>query len=461
MNQPRKIALGIVVLAAAAVLFLVFLPDEEGVCTPDSPSVILITLDTTRADRLGCYGYPNPLTPEIDKVAEEGIRFDLAIAQAAVTPVSHASILTGLYPFQHGLRVLHGSSCYRLEEGIPTLATTLLKEVWNTSAFVSSFPESENFWLQHGFDIFDTGLEGSVEEKMRISPDGKANWAVDRNQRRADLTTDQAIGWIKENRDPFFMWLHFFDPHDGTITPPKKEWMPYMTGADTSNQKDLQRRMYDAEVAYMDRQLGRLFKCLRETGLYDRTMIIITNDHGEGLGDHDWWFHRILYQEQIRMPLIFRLPGDQGGRVIPDMVRSIDIMPTVLEQLGVKPPPMTGKSLMGLIRGEQEQPRTAYADALIRLDDNRPSHAKDIYNDLMYCVIKGPWKLIHRRFNPEHSELYRLDQDPLEKNNVIDQFPDKRKELFEFLDQPGIMIEKLIPSKYDSEQSQRLKELGY
>jgi arylsulfatase A-like enzyme len=434
-------------------------------CSPASPpedrlNVLLVTLDTTRADRLGCYGYGKNTSPRMDALAEEGVRFDLAIAQAAVTPVSHASILTGLYPYQHGLRVLHGTDLYRLERGkFPTLPGLLKDHGFGTAAFVSAFPVSEFFGLDQGFDVFETGLSGDVDEKMHVNEDGKSVWAVSENQRRADVTTDEAIAWLEKNEKPFFLWLHYFDPHDGTLRPPKRFWQGWVKPSE--NRMQMARDLYDAEVAYMDLQLGRLFDFLKETGQYENTVICVTNDHGEGLGDHGWWAHRILYQEQIRMPLIVRIPGGPSRRVVKDLVRSIDIMPTLLDSVGVDPPPVEGKSLMGLIRGEKEPERLAYADALIRLDDNRPDHAKEVNNDLMYCVMNGKWKLIHRRFHPGASELYRIDEDPREQRNVIDEYPEVREKLFKYLEQPGIMIEELIPRAEDDEVTRRLKALGY
>ncbi|MFH2003069.1 MAG: sulfatase [Planctomycetota bacterium] len=430
------------------------------------PNILLITLDTTRADRLGCYGYPKPTSPHIDELAGEGIRFDFAIAQASVTPVSHASILTGLYPFQHGLRVIHGASSFRLKEGAhPTVATLLKEQGWKTAAFVSAFPVSEYFGLHFGFDTFDNGIQGNVEDKMKITETGQAVYALEKNQRRADETTDKALRWLEKNegQDSFFMWVHYFDPHDQRIKPPRDFCAPFLKDSEPGDSE--KRSIYDAEVAFMDQQIGRIFDCLKAEDRFDDTLILITNDHGQGLGDHDWWNHRILYQEQIHMPLVMRLPGGPAGRVIPDLVRSIDIMPTLLEFAGVPVPRVEGKSLLGLIRGEPEPERIAYADALIRLDDNRPTREEFTeegkYNDLMYCVMTRSWKLIHRYFHPEASELYRIDQDLQERENVIDQYPEKRDELFQFLERPGVMIEKLIPASEENEATQRLRELGY
>jgi arylsulfatase A-like enzyme len=441
-------------------------------CTTADPvwNIIVVTLDTTRADRLGCYGYDKPTTPNIDRLAGSGTRFDMAIAQAAVTPVSHASILTGLYPFTHGLRVLHGETNYQLEEGaFPTLATILKAKGWSTGAFVSAFPVSEYFGLHYGFDRFDTGITGEIDDQMKVE-DGRASWAVDKNQRRADVTTEKAIDWLGKTEGSFFLWLHYFDPHDSILVPPKKFSRNHLPkNFNRMSTEEQSRAIYDVEVQYMDRQLGLLFKYLKETNRYNNTIIVVTNDHGEGLGDHDWWYHRILYQEQIRMPLIIRYPGGPKGQVVPDLVQSVDIMPTILECVGIKPPEMDGKSLLPLIRGEEKTgKRIAYSDALIRLDDNRPRHAEesDIHNDLMYCVIsevpgrEGLWKLIHRRYHTDSSELYRLDRDPKEERNVINEYPDVRDKLFGIIDQPGIMIDKLIP-RAENQASNQLQQLGY
>jgi len=462
----KKPLLFLLIVAAAALCILgawkIFFAQAR-------PNILLITLDTTRADRLGCYGYALPTSPNIDELAAEGVRFDMAIAQAAVTPVSHASILTGLNPFEHGLRVLYGATNYRLEEGdCPTLATILSDEGWATGAFVSSFPVSEFFGLHHGFDLFDTGISGDVEEKMIVDNEKKASWKVNENQRRADVTTDEAIAWLEEVDDPFFMWLHFFDPHDSSVLPPREImegiFLKFCPNPMAVSSEERSRALYDAEIFFKDQQLGRLFDHLKETGQYDNTIIVLTNDHGEGLGDHDWWFHRILYQEQIRMPLIVRLPEGPRGTVVADTVRSIDIMPTILDEVGVEIPSISGETLSGLMAGETEGDRIAYADALIRLDDNRPKHAEsedNIYNDLMYTVIKGPWKLIYHRYHEEASMLFRLDEDPREENNVIDRFPEIRDELMKILRTEGIMIEKLIPRAPDSDASDRLNKLGY
>ena len=284
-------------------------------CGPSAPppryNVLLITLDTMRADHLGCYGYEKPTSPRLDALAQESVVFDLAIAQAAVTPVSHASILTGREPYNHGLRVMHGLVANRLEEDQTTLA-----EVWRqtgapTVAFVSAFPVSTAFGLEQGFEVFDEDFP-NVDGEGLVSARGTVN--TGQSQRRADATTEAATNWLRAqadeftgNGDPFLMWVHYFDPHDPQMLPPK-EYMQkglnevFRPPADT--RADLLRSVYDTEVSYMDAHVGRLLDTFEELGLRENTIVVVVADHGEGLGDHGWWTHGVLYQEQIRVPLM-------------------------------------------------------------------------------------------------------------------------------------------------------------
>jgi len=453
-GMMKRIAL-LVSLAAAAALSSACSESAQG-----PANVLLVTLDTTRADRLGCYGHPGGTSPAIDALAKEGVRFDLAVAQAAVTPVSHASILTGLNPYQHGLRVVYGASGFRLNENSPpTLAEILKEQGFRTAAFVSAFTASEFYGLHRGFEKFESGLAGDLDSKVEIDAEGRADWDVGRNQRRADETVDSALAWLAKEKEPFFLWLHLFDPHDPALTPPDEFCEPFLEGKAAG--PEMTRALYDAEVAFMDLHLSRVFELLRSQGRLDDTIVVVTNDHGEGLGDHGWWAHRILYQEQIRMPLVLRLPGGPRGAVVPELVRSIDIAPTILERLGLEAPPMEGKSLLGLVRGEEEPERIAYADALLKLDDNKPENVRGIYDDLMYCAMTRSFKLIHRTLQPEASELYHLTEDPAEQRNVIGEYPEQRESLMKFLEQPGVMIGELIPEGEEDAAARRLKELGY
>ena len=444
---------GILVALALAALFLFGRGETRY-------NVLLLTLDTTRADRLGLYGGPAENTPHLDRLGRDGVVFDFAIAQAAVTPVSHASILTGLNPYRHGVRVINGKVGYRLSAEHSTLATALKSAGYRTGAFVSAFPVSEYYGFDRGFDVFDAGF-GAEEGLAGLDEGGRFEIDMMKTQRRANATTRHALQWLKKTRDPFFLWVHYFDPHDPVLLPPKDVMTRFVKGAKGSG--PWKRSVYAAEVNFMDREIGRLLDYLRRTGRYENTMIVVVADHGEGLGNHNWWHHRMLYQEQIHLPLILRLPHGPRGVRIPDLVRSIDIFPTVIESLGLpRPSEVEGKSLLPLVEGEKEPPRMAYADAINLLDNNMPPGLDEINRDCMYCVMNRKWKLIYRQFNPGKSELYDLEKDPRERTNVFDRYPRERNKLMKVLKSTGGMIDKLIEAvPENAEALEKLKALGY
>ena len=188
-------------------------------------NVLLVTLDTTRADYLGCYDAAHAeLTPNLDALAADAVRFEFAIAQASATPVSHASILTGLNPYEHGVRVISADAGYKLSPEIPTLTTVLKGHGWATGAFLSSFTVSEYYGFDYGFDTFDSGLQRDVSRPFVRDRDGYARWPVGTGQRRSDATTDRALAWLAATKDrPFFLWVHYWDPHDWLVLPPPAE----------------------------------------------------------------------------------------------------------------------------------------------------------------------------------------------------------------------------------------------
>jgi arylsulfatase A-like enzyme len=382
-------------------------------------NVLLVTLDTTRADFLGAYGHPGDLTPSLDALARDGTRFDLAISAAAVTPVSHASILTGLYPFQHGLRVLAGDGGFRLPSDVPTIATILKAQGYDTAAIHSAFPVSAYFGLDRGFDLFQ-----SFNAVMSIGPNG-STWNVQKDQRRSDETTDLALDYLKKARDPFFLWIHYWDPHDAALVPPP-EFLPADVPRDKQGRPLPSRELYAAEVHYMDHELGRVVQALKKSGEYDHTLIAIVADHGEGLGDHGWESHRILYQEQVRVPLIVRVPGVHQVASSPALVRTVDILPTVLDYLALPSAPRAnGASLRNLLEGRPEPERTAYADQINALDLNANMVKKRPLDDFLYCAMDAHWKLVYRPTHPEASELYRISDDPHETSNLWSRNPEE------------------------------------
>ena len=414
-------------------------PGKKGGEAAHDYNVLLITLDTTRVDYLSCYdSSKGELTPNIDAIAADGVRFDFAIAQSSGTPMSHASILTGLNPYQHGVRVISAAGGYKLKSGIPTLATILSEHGWNTAAFLSAFTVSEYYDFNRGFDTYDNGLTQSPESIVREDRGGRMRWEQDKHQRRSDTTINQALTWLSTPRQkPFFLWIHLWDPHDRMILPPEEFLEPFLKPGLT--EEEVKRAIYAAEIQFVDLQIGRLMTMLKERGWYEKTLIAIVADHGQGLGQHNWWSHRLLYQEDIHVPMILRGPDWPRKRTVDELVRTIDIAPTVLECLGIKAPlKPEGVSLLALMEGREIEPRMAYSDQIIEYDmvgiqiaEQRPK------DNLSYCAMDRTWKLIYRYTYPEYSELFNVREDPHELKNVAAEHPEELRRLKQYLDECG------------------------
>jgi arylsulfatase A-like enzyme len=268
-------------------------------------------------------------------------------------------------------------------------------------------------------------------------------------QRQADSTTDQALEWLSEAEGPFFQWVHYFDPHDPWLIPPDAYMQKYGVRREAD---DSMSTVYDADIDFMDAQIGRLIQAYRDSGLYDNTIIMVIADHGQGLNDHDWFRHRILYREQIRVPLILRLPNGPRARRVTELVRNIDLLPDNVE----------GVSLLGLINGEPEPPRIAYAEALNTADVHLPPEMPEHHKDLLFCVMDRNWKLIYHKEHPENSELYDLTNDPHERINVIAEYPDEQIRLMEFLENTGgLAVRTTGVAPIDDQTRRGLKALGY
>ena len=238
--------------ALAAVAALTAIVVWRLACRP-RPNVLLITLDTTRADRLGCYGCAEAGTPALDRLAREGLRFTRACSHTPLTLPSHATIFTGRYPPEHGLR---DNMHHRLGKDTPTLATKLKALGYRTAAFVASYDLDRQFGLARGFDVYDD----------RMSPPAKGDSVYER-ENRADVVADRALAWLAQNAgQPFFCWVHFYDPHAPYDPPP-----PFNSNF---------RNPYDGEIAFMDSQIGRLLAFLDQRGLAERTLIVACADHG-------------------------------------------------------------------------------------------------------------------------------------------------------------------------------------
>lgn len=442
-------------------------------------NVLLITLDTTRADRLGCYGYNKARTPVIDDLADTGLRFERAISTAGITPMSHSSILTGLNNYKHGMRVFHSETVsHRLKDEVETLPEILQDRGWRTGAAISAYPVSEHYNLNQGFESFESGVVDvsnlSLETQQSHSKFWSRGGATD-SQRCGDQTIDDAIDFVgpAASEQPWCLWVHLFDVHDYSVVPPADFLDKLGVDCPAPNtfiqgqaQHQWREQMYDPELAFIDQQLGRLVKHLDDIGERDQTVIVITADHGQGLLDglkrHGWSKHRLLYDWSLRVPMIVNFPGS-GASIVSDQVRTIDVLPTLLDTLGIPAlANIEGRSMLPLVAGESEpSPRIAYADALNLHDSHSPSRRalKQNYDNL-YCATDGIWKLIWHQTNPQNSELFHLAEDPLELNNLYrEDHPDAQR-LFAFLkDRQAWKTE--APTTNQRADASKLEGLGY
>jgi len=462
MSLPRLSALAALLLATA--------------CGGEQrPNIVLITMDTTRADYLSAYGYAKETTPNLDGLAAEGTRFDLAMSTAAVTPVSHSAILSGRFNRDHGVRVIFAGSGFRLPDDVPTLATEAKRAGYETIAVHSAFPVSPYFGLTRGFDVVK-----SFDAKMNEEADGKGTWDQ-HNTRRSDETTDlvlQALAAREDHDAPFLLWIHYWDPHDSMQLPPKEFYPPpvelfefengkvKLDAAGNPIPKHPMTAMYAAEIHYMDSQIGRVFDYLREQGLWDDTLIAVTADHGQGLGDHGWAAHRILYQEQIHVPLIVRIPGVHQVASVSDLVRTVDIEPTLLDYAGIPIPDRTsGRTLRPLIEGAADTPRMAFAEQINLFDSNAHMVAKRSQDDLVYCAMDVDWKLIWRPNHPDQSELFHISADPHEQVNLFRRDHPEAIRLGKELGKESPWVLEPFPhvagGADEAGATERLRELGY
>jgi len=290
-----------------------------------NPNVVLITIDTLRADHVSSYGYHLRTTPTIDALAEEGARFERAYSPIPLTGPSHFSILTSRYPQEHGARI-NGRS-YRRDGRLLFLPQVLKGHDYSTAAFVSGWPLTSRLTgLDEHFDHYDEDLPRKFQ--------------LFNSMRYAEDVTPNAVSWLKANHDrPFFLWVHYFDPHEPynlrhDFTDPERLGKASYPGLNM-NDSDTKDRIvrYDSEVAYADHHVGILMNSLDELGLRDNTLVAVTADHGESLGEHDYVGHgRQLYECIVRVPLVVRFPGViDPGKVIAEEVSLLDLTPSIID----------------------------------------------------------------------------------------------------------------------------------
>jgi arylsulfatase A-like enzyme len=351
-----------------------------------APNILLITLDTTRADHLGAYGFQSIATPNIDRLAREGVLFEQTSAAAPLTLPAHASLFTGRFPFGHGVRDNAG---FVLDPHETTVAEILQQHGYHTAAFVGSYVLAAGRGLNQGFDTYG--------DEFNSRDHGDIGGGV---RRPANEVTAEALAWLAQaDSSPFFAWVHFYDAH-GPYDPPE----PYRSA--------YAGRPYDAEIAFMDSQIGRILAFLRQRGLLERTIVVVIGDHGESLGDHGEAAHGVfVYESVIRVPFIIRAPSARlGARVVDDVTRSIDVMPTLLDLLGIRSPAAAdGTSLVPWMTGAVRSLNLeAYSESLY------PLHRFG-WSDLR-ALRAGRFKVIAA----PRPELYDLQQDPFEEHNVYE-----------------------------------------
>ena len=392
--------------------------------TSANQNVLLVTIDTLRADALGSYG-GRAATPNLDRLANEGVRFTFAHAQSVVTLVSHTNILTGEYPYQHGVRDNAG---FRLAPGSTTLATLLKSRAMPTAAFVGAFPVNRQFGLGQGFDVYD-----DVSARDSLSADFSLP------ERRAGEVVTRATAWIGAQQTPWFAWVHVFDPHAPYSPPPPFD-------------RQYADNLYAGEVAYVDSALAPLLDLARRQTR--PTTIVVTGDHGESLGEHGERTHGLFaYEATLHIPLILAQVGGATGTphrgATSDVpVRHVDILPTIAGLLGIDPPAgLPGRTLLTASNGEIE-PRPSYFEAMT-------SMLKRGWAPLM-GVVSGHDKFIDLPID----ELYDLKADPKEASNLATGSSDRLRSLTALLQglkpaMPG------TETRESSEVRQTLESLGY
>jgi arylsulfatase A-like enzyme/Flp pilus assembly protein TadD len=379
MRGPVVVAGGVVLVAAA--------------CTTPRPAppaaarhLVVVTIDTLRADRLGCYGSRDVATPHLDRLAGDGAMALHSTVHVPLTRPSHVSIFTGLYPAEHGIRDNVSPS---LSGEVPTLAAVLKGAGFRTAAFVSSIVVSAQSGLGRGFDTYSDHFDVGGDDARFLNT----------LQKRGDLTMGEAVKWLESPAEGRrFAWIHLYDPHD-PYEPPEPYASRYVG------------RPYDGEVAWSDELVGRLDAALERLGLRGETLLVVTSDHGEGLGEHGESVHGFfVYESTLRVPLLVRGPGIAPGGRLAVTARSIDLFPTLLDLMAVPSPDglrLAGRNLASALRGGPAPPEEpAYAESLLPL-----LHYG--WSDLR-AVRDGRWKYIQA----PRPELYDLQSDPGELRDL-------------------------------------------
>ena len=391
------------------------------------PNLVLITLDTTRADHLGAWGHAPARTPRLDRLAREGVRFERCDTAAPITLPSHATILSGLFPPRHGAR---DNGTFALGARVETVAEALAADGFDTAAVVSAVVLARRHGLDQGFRVYDDDLGAGYAQGTEVA------------ERDARAATDAALARLGELRAPFFLWAHYFDPHE--------EYRPPSRFADAATGPD---RLYDGEIAYVDDEVGRLLDALP-----GNTVVVVVGDHGEQLGEHGESTHGLLLNRGVRrVPLLLWGAGIPAGRTPGCLVRTADVAPTLLELAGLAPPTgLDGRSLLPLLgSGEPRCDRVSYTESYLPFFAYRWYPLRSISDGgALYLQAPVP-------------SLYRLDLDPGETVDLAAAEPALagiwRDRLRRLLEAAGESLEPELESgeALSEEQLRQLASLGY
>src|SRR6266853_1163236 len=396
-----------------------------------APNVVVITIDTLRADHLGCYGYKQIRTPNIDALAADATRFERAYTAVPVTLPSHTVMFTGTYPMLSGM---HDFAANKLNPTQPTLASVLKEHGYATAAVIGSAVLDSRFGLNRGFDFYYDHFDFNRLQESNL----------EEMERPGNVVADLALDWLGKNyHSKFFLWMHLYDPH-----------FPYRPPAPFSEQyKD---RPYDGEIAFADAQVGRLIAFLKAKDLYRNTLIVLSGDHGESLGEHGEKTHGFfIYNATLHIPVIIHLPQDRSARTVRELVSLADLMPTILGELKVDvPAKVQGRSLLPLMTPKKDNDsRNLYAETFLpRLHFNW-SELRSVETE-NYQFIDAP-----------KPELYDLSKDPSETLNL---YPEKKAVAEEMRARLNTLVRQYSANQELAERTgldpalmERLKSLGY
>ena len=422
-------------------------------------SIIVISIDTLRADHLGCYGYFRDTSPNLDALAEQSVFFDLCLTPIATTLPAHTSLFTGVYPIEHGL-LINFKRTVRPFVPVPALrsfAQFAQERGYETAAFVSAVPVGSSTGIAAGFEVFD-------------EPEGE--------ERRAEQTSEPLLAWIDgERREPFFLWVHYFDPHH-TYRAPAPFDSRYVNDealetylAEREIKHNVVRPIgdpvktrrvnngYDGEIRYVDRQVGQLIARLKQRGLWEDSAVILLSDHGESLGDHDMGGHGYIYREQLHVPLMMKIPELEPRRVSFPM-SLVDVLPTTIGLLGEQ------ESWSEFLAQASGQDVLASGFSPLAVFSQRTGRNRKDIRGSAYALATADWKYVHE--SERENRLFDWKRDPFELSDVLPGHEgiakDLEAQLLQLIHTHEESAEKIgapEPRELDPEMVEKLGALGY